>query len=73
MNDKTRVRVQGCPSTHYVSGTIEWWEHVRAWKAYAIRYGPVQSAQEIMNRGGFSLFELTEQLGYTPVTYKENK
>jgi hypothetical protein len=56
-----------------VGGTVAWWEHVEAWRDYAEHYGYDQSAEWIVERGGFSLFELTEHLGHHPRTYKQNE
>lgn len=65
-----RASVQGCPSNCYVSGTVEWWEHVEAWEAYAERYGMIQSDERINERGGFSYGELVDQLGHKPTTWR---
>lgn len=50
-------------------GSISWEEHLLAWSAYALRYGTQQSAERIAERGGFSYWELVDQLGYEPKTW----
>ena len=50
-------------------GTIEWAEHVVAWKVYAKRFRG-QSAEGIARRGGFSYLELERFLGHPPETWK---
>jgi hypothetical protein len=39
-------------------GRIPWDLHVRAWGAYAAKYGKYQSAERIAERGGFDVNEL---------------
>lgn len=77
MNVYDRVPVQG----HFrpdlpeyppkPAGTVEAWEHVAAWHAYAERYGRGQSAERIVERAGFSYYELVEFLGRPPRTWRE--
>jgi phosphopantothenate-cysteine ligase len=53
------------------SGTVAWNEHQKAWDAYAKKYGKVQSAERIAERGGFGWNELFELLGHEPKTWKQ--
>ena len=63
------------PGPTHSGGTISWEEHEEAWLGYQRKYpssavsqGPVR----ITERGGFSYFELVEQLGYEPRTFRED-
>lgn len=51
-------------------GTISWGEHLLAWNAYAARYGVDQSAERIVERGGFGYSELVALLGHEPKTWE---
>lgn len=53
-----------------VPGTVTWEEHERAWREYARRYGRGQSAERLVERGGFSWSELTMFLGHEPKTWE---
>lgn len=52
MTDNLRAPVQG-----YSAG-IPWSLHLRAWDAYAEKYGRSQSAERLAERGGFGASEL---------------
>lgn len=77
-----RAPVQGCGHYHlpvghsaraadaHPPGTVAWWEHQKAWEAYAQRYGQGQSAKRIAERHGFSYDELRQLLGHEPVTWE---
>jgi hypothetical protein len=52
------------------AGTVAWWEHAKAWEAYAARYGHKQSAERIAERQGFCYGELLELLGHEPETWQ---
>jgi len=54
-------------------GTISLEEHERAWQEYARRYGRIQSAERIAERGGFSWLELCDLLGGEPSTWRKQK
>lgn len=54
-------------------GSVSWEEHAEAWRAYAARYGYQQSAERIAERGGFSRWELVDQLGREPSTFMEHR
>lgn len=54
-------------------GTITWGEHERAWQVYERKYGPGQSAERIVERGGFGYQELVEFLGRDPETWEAKK
>ncbi len=75
-----RVRVQGegpwwLPDSHpakkktTVPGTITWEEHLEAYKEYSARYGNCQSAERLVERGGFGYAELVDLLGHEPTTW----
>ena len=51
------------------AGTITWDEHERAWRVYDRKYGPGQSAERIVERGGFGYEELVEFLGHESETW----
>lgn len=55
---------------HGEPGIIRWWEHVEAWIGYARKYGTEQSAERIMERGGFGYQELVDYLGHEPTTWE---
>lgn len=59
---------RGQPGREY--GTIAWEEHVRAWEAYAKRYGNDQSAERLAERGGYGYRELIMFLGHEPTTWR---
>ena len=40
--------------------TIPWAVHLEAWEAYVARYGNIQSAERIAERGGFGAGELDD-------------
>jgi len=76
-----RVGVQGdgpwrLPDEHpakrdtNVPGTITWEEYLTAYSAYSDTYGTMQSAERIIERGGFSYNELVDLLGHEPKTWK---
>lgn len=65
-----RAPVQRSHSLDKPEGSISWAEHVEAWMGYARRYGTEQSAQRIAERGGFSYWELVDQLGHVPLTWE---
>lgn len=44
-------------------GTITWPEHCEVWEAYAKRFGRDQSAERILERGGFGKDEAEMLLG----------
>lgn len=50
-------------------GTITWDEHVKAWQVYDRKYGG-QSAERLVERGGFDYGELVDLLGHNPETWK---
>jgi len=52
------------------AGTVAWWEHEKAWEAYAAEYGRMQSAERIAQRAGFSYAELVHYLGRDPETWR---
>ena len=61
----------GVPSKRvHGPGTIAWEEYLRAWSRYAARYGSDQSAERMVERGGFGWDELCEFLGYEPKTWE---
>lgn len=54
-------------------GTVEWGEHVMAWRGYGERFpGSAldQDAVRIAQRGGFGYNEMTEYLGHEPTTWR---
>jgi hypothetical protein len=51
-------------------GSIEWWEHVEAWKGYDKLY-PGQPAHVVAGRGGFGWLELIDFLGHEPTTWRD--
>jgi len=51
-------------------GSIAWWEHEEAWRAYTVICGCDQSAERIAERHGFSYGELQMFLGRDPTTWK---
>lgn len=65
-----RVPVQGNQRLGKGPGTVAWWEHVRAWEIYDKKYHSGQSAERIVERGGFCYGELAEFLGHEPETWK---
>lgn len=84
MVDKSRAPVQGdmavsLPVDHPArkfnaksAGWIDWSEHVLAWEGYAKKYGRYyQSAERVVERGGFGYEELQEFLGRDPKTWRK--
>lgn len=67
MTDR-RVPVQW--GTNKPAGTITWEEHYKAWEGYQKKYGNIQSAEVIAQRGGFGYYELSDLLGYLPKTWE---
>lgn len=61
-----RVPTQGSREWGKPSGSIEWWEHVEAWRK---GYGYDQSATRLAERGGFSYAEIVYGLGHEPTTW----
>jgi hypothetical protein len=69
MPDPIKDAARRAPVNGIPRGTIAWWEHEKAWEAYSRRHsGP--SANRIAERGGFSIEELTFQLGHLPTTWE---
>ena len=75
-----RVPVQGDPRHHLREddprrgnakppGTVDWGEHQEAWESYARKYGRCQSAERMVERGGFAYAELVMFLGREPETW----
>ena len=54
-------------------GSITWAEHLRAWSGYAAQYGNGQTAERVVERGGFSYGELVMFLGRDPETWEPRK
>lgn len=50
-------------------GTITWAEHLEAWQAYDKKWRCGQTAERIVERGGFDWNELVEFLGREPTTW----
>lgn len=65
-----RAPVQGEPRYRRVAGTVSWDEHEEAWREYARRFGPYQSAERIAERHGFGYSEMTDLLGREPTTWE---
>jgi hypothetical protein len=70
-----RAPVQGHPnkpraSPGHAPGTISWDEHMEAWQEYQRRYHTHQSAERIVERGGFSYDELVLLLKRIPKTWE---
>jgi len=51
------------------SGSVAWWEHLRAAEEYGKYYR--QSARRLAERGGFGYGELIKWLGHEPETWTE--
>ena len=68
--DERLVPVQSNRELGKPAGTVAWWEHALAWKAYHKKYHGNQSAERIAERGGFCYGELTDFLGHEPETWK---
>jgi len=51
-------------------GTIPWEEHVEVWRAYAKEFGRGQSAERIVERGGFGYAEAESLLGRPLATWE---
>ena len=68
--DDSRVVVQGERVLAKPPGTITWKEHLEAYAPYACRYGTDQSAERLVERGGFSYGELVNLLGHEPTTWE---
>lgn len=64
-----RAPVQGDAEHKKAAGSISWDEHLRAWSAYAAKYGRSQTAERLAERGGFSYGELVAFLGVPPSTW----
>jgi hypothetical protein len=70
MGDERRAPVQANRLHEKPRGTVAWWEHQKAWEAYAVRYGRQQSAERIAERHGFCYGELVDFLGHAPETWE---
>jgi len=73
MSEERRAPVQRNDRLNKPGGTIAWWEHEKAWAAYAKLYGNGQSAERIAERHGFCYGEVTEFLGHEPETFKTHQ
>lgn len=51
------------------AGVISWKEHLEAWEVYNARYHG-QTAERLVERGGFYYEELVDLLGHEPTTWK---
>lgn len=65
-----RVKVEG--KTWRTGGTIDWEEHLKAWKRYDTIYHNGQSADTIANRGGWHIDDLIEYLGHHPKSFQRH-
>mgnify|MGYP003407619660 CR=1 FL=1 len=79
------VQGDGCPGRpggphwmHFVTkhgrepkppGRVAMWEHEVAYVVYASKYGRSQSAERLLERGGFSYGEFVMFLGHPPTTW----
>lgn len=52
------------------AGTISWDEHLEVHAAYERRYGRIQSAERIAERGGFGHGEVYSLTGHAPRTFE---
>ena len=64
-----RAPVQGDYRLCLPPGTISMDEHKKAWVAYAKKYGHDQSAERIIERGGFGYLELVKLLDGHPESF----
>lgn len=51
-------------------GTVSWEEHLKAWGVYSRMFGTRQDAERIAKRGGFGYREISNLLGYEPLTWR---
>lgn len=51
------------------NGTISWEEYLKAYEVYAHKYGRGQTAERLVERGGFGYDEITQLLGHEPKTW----
>mgnify|MGYP000901226671 FL=1 len=51
-------------------GSVSRQEFIAAYDAYVVKYGRNQSADRLIERGGFSFFELIALLGHEPETFE---
>lgn len=51
------------------AGSIEWVEYLEAYAVYVAHYGRGQSAERMVERGGFGYWEFTKLLGHEPKTW----
>lgn len=67
-----RVPVQGerLYRREFPAGTVAWSEHLKAWQWYAKAGHGDQSAERVVERGGFGWTELCCLLGRTPQTWR---
>ncbi len=64
--DRSLPRPADAPGA--VPGSVDWWEHVKAWEqARALLNG--QTAERMAERGGFDWGELCVYLGRYPTTW----
>lgn len=54
-------------------GTVTWVEHLKAYEKYAALYGTSQSAERLVERGGFGYWEITDLLGHEPETWSVDR
>lgn len=69
-SDHRRAPIQ--KSNGKPAGTIDWAEHVEAWRAYNQRYTNRQTAERIAERAGFGYGEIATLLGHEPLTWVAN-
>lgn len=71
-DDGKRAVVQGehHPTKRRKPGTVAMWEYLQAYQVYAARCGGYQSAERILERGGFGYSELTSLLGHEPKSWE---
>ena len=55
------------------AGTVSWAEYLEAYAAYSARYGSSQSAERMVERGGFGYWEITGLLGHEPKTWEPRR
>lgn len=63
-----RARIRGMVSVP--DGTIAWSEYLEAYTTYSGIFGREQTAERLVERGGFGLFELCHLLGRPPRTWE---